>query len=1027
MSGPTQLIVLGAGRPTNYADPLDAAGLPAHRSSLEWIRRAVDNHVVACHYVTGYRAAREAARTDGFTLNFNPDWASTGAVASLLCAPLAPGHQLLVCYADVVFREPLVQALTDDDRDIVLAIDSRWRARYTARSARDLTLAEKVRRDGDALRDIGAEITIEEADSEFVGLVKFSDNVRSILAAREGLDPALLRTGGLPMLISALVAIPGLSVGLHDAEGDWAELNAPQDLARFVFGTKAETLDRLQPLVRTVTIEDQARFTVADWATGPECVIAAVNEKFGREHVIVRSSAIAEDSWRHSLAGAFESVADVPADDHNALSAAIEAVIDSYATTNAITADAAQDQVLVQRMLRDVIASGVVLTRTLSHGSPYLAINYDPNPGRTDRVTAGGHDLRMLFVHHDAVALPADAPAWVTDMRAGVDELISLVGYDSLDLEFSIGRDGRIILMQLRPITVDHSQWVIDDRCLKAELASAVARFNAQQTPSGRLYGSRAVFGVMPDWNPAEIIGIRPPLLSISLYRLLICDEVWAQQRAEYGYKDVRTQPLLVSFAGHPYVNVRASVSSFIPANVPDAMADRLADHYMDRLVERPELHDKLEFDIAFTCLSLDFRRRVAAELRPAGFSDTEIETLRDGLAAVTTAGIDRYEGDLDSVDVLNRRFTRIMAAKSPPLERACHLLEECRRHGTPAFAHLARGAFVAMTILRSAVTVGLIDETFFNRYLESIKTVAKDFVQDCAELAEGRRARDAFLERYGFLRPRTYDIRSPTYAEQADTMLGQIIGPASGSDIAGAAVPPEWPAAARIGLERALSELGLEIGFERFERFARAVIEGREFSKFAFTRYLSQALTDLTEFGVDHDLDRATLSQIPVDAFFSLRAGEYFGAPHDFLRRTAEFFEERTAVMQQVELPPLIHDENQFFAFFYPPSQPNYVTAKSVTGPVQLLGEAGAEDARELRARIVVIDHADPGYDWLFGCGIAGLVTMYGGANSHMAIRAAEFSLPAAIGVGEVLFERLKHAETVLLDCTSRNISIIR
>ena len=47
----------------------------------------------------------------------------------------------------------------------------------------------------------------------------------------------------------------------------------------------------------------------------------------------------------------------------------------------------------------------------------------------------------------------------------------------------------------------------------------------------------------------------------------------------------------------------------------------------------------------------------------------------------------------------------------------------------------------------------------------------------------------------------------------------------------------------------------------------------------------------------------------------------------------------------------------------------------------------------------IVFIRSADPGYDWLFNRGIAGLVTEHGGANSHMAIRAAEFGLPAAIG----------------------------
>ncbi|MGH6661243.1 MAG: PEP-utilizing enzyme, partial [Rhodospirillales bacterium] len=52
---------------------------------------------------------------------------------------------------------------------------------------------------------------------------------------------------------------------------------------------------------------------------------------------------------------------------------------------------------------------------------------------------------------------------------------------------------------------------------------------------------------------------------------------------------------------------------------------------------------------------------------------------------------------------------------------------------------------------------------------------------------------------------------------------------------------------------------------------------------------------------------------------------------------------------------------------------------------------------------------------------------TQYGGANSHMAIRCAEFGLPAAIGCGEKTFEALLEARVVLLNCASRNIEIHR
>ena len=72
------------------------------------------------------------------------------------------------------------------------------------------------------------------------------------------------------------------------------------------------------------------------------------------------------------------------------------------------------------------------------------------------------------------------------------------------------------------------------------------------------------------------------------------------------------------------------------------------------------------------------------------------------------------------------------------------------------------------------------------------------------------------------------------------------------------------------------------------------------------------------------------------------------------------------------------------------------------------------------MAGKIVIIEGADPGFDWIFSQKIAGLITKYGGANSHMAIRCAEFGLPAAIGCGEQKFEQLLKSNHVHLDCSS-------
>ena len=65
-----------------------------------------------------------------------------------------------------------------------------------------------------------------------------------------------------------------------------------------------------------------------------------------------------------------------------------------------------------------------------------------------------------------------------------------------------------------------------------------------------------------------------------------------------------------------------------------------------------------------------------------------------------------------------------------------------------------------------------------------------------------------------------------------------------------------------------------------------------------------------------------------------------------------------------------------------------------------------------------MVYPQADPGYDWLFGHGIAGLVT----SRARILIwqSAAEFGLPAAIGIGVQRYNEL--AKGLLIELSPAN-----
>ena len=88
----------------------------------------------------------------------------------------------------------------------------------------------------------------------------------------------------------------------------------------------------------------------------------------------------------------------------------------------------------------------------------------------------------------------------------------------------------------------------------------------------------------MPDWNPAEIIGIKPGYLSISLYQELITDFIWAKNRNSYGFSDMTAFHLMTIFLGTPFIDVRVDFNSWLPKNLSSNLKKKLIIYYLDKL-----------------------------------------------------------------------------------------------------------------------------------------------------------------------------------------------------------------------------------------------------------------------------------------------------------------------------------------------------------------------------------------------------------------------------------------------------------
>ena len=772
----------------------------------------------------------------------------------------------------------------------------------------------------------------------------------------------------------------------------------------FFRSSKADVIDTLSKNQNLkFNIPQTYSFSLREWHKDKKKIISNIQKEFKKKKFIaIRSSSKSEDNLKSSSAGKFLSFLNIPIKDKKEVEEKIKKVIKSYKNQKNLN-----DQVFIQEMIRNVSISGVVFTKDIETGLNYYVVNYDDITGKTDTVTSGSgiHSNRTLFIFRN-YNKNIKSPRFKKLIECVVN-LEKVIKNSEIDLEFAITKSLKPFLFQVRPISTTKKWKFISIEKHQSYLSKAEKKINEIFKSSKGVLGKSTVLGQMPDWNPAEMIGKFPSRLSFSLYEKLITNNIWARARSKMNYRDMTAHKLMYQISGQPYIDTRLSLNSYLPKNLPVTIGKKVVDEGINILKKKPQYHDKIEFEISIPSYRFDIDQILNEKFK--NLSKKEKKIFKQKLKQITIEFLDNknsfsLDKVLHEINLLDEKFKDYKKKKISDLKTIINL---CKNLGTLNFSILARHGFVAKSFLNSMVNKKIFSELEIEKFEQSLNTITKKMLRDINLVHKRKLKKNSFMEKYGHLRPGTYDITSTRYDQIRNFNFNIKQQNSKQTNF-------KLSKKQSFKIDKLLRKEGFkDLDSKKFFKYLSSAISSREYSKFIFTKYLSLILEIIANYGKSNNLTRSELSNLKIDLFIINKKSR----KKENLKKISKINKINFENNKIVKLPLIIQDMSRARVIPYQVSSPNFITHKKTKGQIVL--NPNIKKHKNLNNKIIIIENADPGYDWIFGYQISGLVTKYGGINSHMSIRCSELSIPAVIGCGEQIFNDLKNKKEIQIDCS--------
>ena len=774
--------------------------------------------------------------------------------------------------------------------------------------------------------------------------------------------------------------------------------------------TKAETLKFINQnfkklKIKNIIIPRFIFFSKFEFRKNKKKIILDIKKKFKKKKIIIRSSSLSEDNENLSNAGKYLSISNLRSDS-KLIEQSIIKITKKF--------DSSKDQILVQEFIDKTEISGVIFTREPNYNSPYYIINYDTS-GKTNIITSGknNNSIQTICIFRNKIDLSIKFKGLLKNIKS----LEKIMGTDRIDIEFA-KKNNKWILFQCRPLPGHYVKENIDIQINKS-LVNIVKKINKLKKKNPTIQGDTTYFSNMADWNPAEMIGVKPKTLAMSLYSELITDTVWSIQRKNYEYKDVSPNVLMVNLAGSPFIDLRTDFNSFLPKGLNPSLEKKIINNYLHNLKNKTYLHDKIEFELIPTCYDLNMLNNNSNFLNKSNRKEyfSKIKKTTNYILNTKNSLLDN---EISQISKLEKKIKEINEFKISEIQKIFFLIDDCKKLGTLPFSGIARIAFICTKILRSLLDKRLIDQKFVEKIYSSIPTITKKMNKDYIKAFNSKKYKKKFLLDYGHLRPLTYSIASKNYKEGFHHYFSnKTLNTTS-------VLKKDFKISNKLNnkISNIFKKEKLAVNFKEFIKLLQKSIEYREYSKFIFSKSINSVFENLIKFTEKLNINREDLEYISIKKIldsYSVLETEKLALT---LKREIKNNKKSYEILRQIKFPDFITTANDVYYHKIKTSRGNFITNKKISGNSIYLREMN--NLKMLNNKIVVIENADPGFDFIFSYQIKGLITKYGGANSHMAIRCLELDIPAIIGIGQNGFDKICNSNFIEFDCEQKTFKII-